>query len=157
MNERRLAAYLNDRHAILTAGTQLAGRAHVSNADTVYGPLPERIAHDLESDHDLLRTLMAAYDVSPDRLKSSLAWVGERLGRLKPNDQLVGYSPLSRVIEFDGLTAIITTLDGTWVALKQLLTAHQDALEAAHVVPSATSTSSARRARRPCTRRSRTR
>ena len=132
MNERRLATYLNDRHAILTAGTQLADRARTSNADTVYGPLLERIAQDLESDHALLRTLMDANDVSPDRVKSSLAWVGEKLGRLKPNDQLVGYSPLSRVIEFDGLTAIIATLDGTWVALKPLLTAQQDELEAAH-------------------------
>ena len=88
MNQRRLATYLNDRYAILTAGTQLAGRAHASNADTVYGPLLERIAADLEEDMVLLKTIMAAREVSPDRVKSSLAWVGEKLGRLKPNDQI---------------------------------------------------------------------
>lgn len=132
MHERRLATYLNDRHAILTAGTQLAGRAHASNEGSAYGPLLERVASDLEDDRVLLRTIMAGHEVSPDRVKSSLAWVGEKLGRLKPNDQLTGYSPLSRVVELDVLTAVITTLDGMWVSLAEVLDAHQDELAAAH-------------------------
>lgn len=132
MHKRRLATYLNDRHAVLTAGAQLAARARASNADTAYGPLLERIEADLEADRVLLRAIMAAHDVSPDRVKSALASVGEKLGRLKPNGQLVGYSPLSRVVELDALTAIMTTLDGAWVALGELLTAHREALEDAH-------------------------
>ena len=131
MHERRLATYLNDRHAILTAGNELAGRARSSNEGTVYGPLFERVERDLAEDRLLLRTIMAAHEVSPDRLKSGMAWIGEKLGRLKPNDQLTGYSPLSRVVELDALTAMISVLDGTWSSLKELLTTHQDELEAA--------------------------
>lgn len=121
MNERRLATYLNDRHAILVGGAQLAARAAESNVKSPYGPLLKRIAADIESDRALLRSIMAAQGVSPDRIKSSLAWIGEKVGRLKPNDQITGYSPLSRVVELDGLTAIITLADSMWQALDELL------------------------------------
>ena len=132
MNERRLATYLNDRYAILTAGAQLAGRAAASNVKSPYGPLLDRIARNMEEDRVLLKTIMAAQGISPDRIKSSLAWMGEKLGRLKPNDQITGYSPLSRVVEMDGLTAIITTLDGAWLALAGVLHTQKDALAEAH-------------------------
>ncbi len=46
---------------------------------------------------------MAALGVSRDRLKPGAAWVAEKLGRLKPNGQLRGYSPLGRLIELEGL------------------------------------------------------
>jgi hypothetical protein len=121
MHERRLATYLDDRHALLVAGAELAGRARQSNEGTAYGPLLERIERDLSEDRTLLRGIMSARDISPSRLKSGAAWIGEKLGRLKPNDQLTGYSPLSRVVELDALTAIIGALDGMWRALPELL------------------------------------
>jgi hypothetical protein len=132
MNERRLATYLNDRYAILVAGTELAGRARASNEGTQYGPALERIDGDLNQDRTLLRSIMSARDVKPDRLKSGAAWVGEKLGRLKPNDQLRGYSPLSRVVELDALTAILSTLDGMWEALPDILPELRDDLAGAH-------------------------
>jgi hypothetical protein len=112
-----LATYLNDRNAILTAGTELARRAVESNRGGPYEAALEQARAALEADHELLRAQMTAQGVKPDRLKSSLAWLGEKLGRLKPNDQLTGYSPLSRVVELDGLTAILTVVAGSWEAL----------------------------------------
>ena len=47
MHQRRLGIYLNDRLALLTAGRELARRAHGSNEGTAYGPMLERIAADL--------------------------------------------------------------------------------------------------------------
>jgi hypothetical protein len=132
MHERRLATYLNDRHAILVAGNELAGRARASNEGTVYGPALERIERDLDADRTLLRGIMQAHDVTPDRLKSGAAWVGEKLGRLKPNDQLRGYSPLSRMVELDALTAVITALDGMWTALPEVLPELRDDVAGAH-------------------------
>ena len=131
MHPRRLATYLNDRLALLTAGVELAGRAVASNGGTAYGPLLERIAADFEEDRALLTTLMAAHAVKPDRLKRGVAWMGEKLGRLKFNDQLKGYSPLSRVVELDGLTAIVSVLRGSWAALEEVLPGEPEALIAA--------------------------
>lgn len=129
MHKRRLATYLNDRHAILVAGTELAGRAAASNEHQHYGPPLRTIADGLTEDKALLRSIMAAHDVSPDRVKSSFAWAGEKLGRLKPNDQLSGYSPLSRVVELDGLTAVITVLASTWAALPAVIETHGPELD----------------------------
>ena len=53
------------------------------------------------------------------RLKPAGAWVAERLGRLKPNGQLRGYSPLSRVVELEGLTGGVAVKQMLWNALGQ--------------------------------------
>jgi hypothetical protein len=46
---------------------------------------------------------MEGLGVGRDRSKPAGAWLLEKLGRLKPNGQLRGYSPLSRVVELEGL------------------------------------------------------
>lgn len=131
MHQRRLATYLNDRNAILVAGGELASRAAASNEHQHYGPPLKAVAAALEEDRELLRVIMAAQGVAPDRVKTTFAWAGEKLGRLKPNDQISGYSPLSRVVELDGLTAIVTTLQSTWTALAAVLDTHGPELAAA--------------------------
>ncbi len=40
--------------------------------------------------------------VTENRVKMPIAWAAEKVGRLKPNGQLTGYSPLSRLIELEG-------------------------------------------------------
>ena len=46
--------------------------------------------------------------------KSAGAWTAEKFGRLKPNGQLTGYSPLSRLVELEGLKLGITGKLGLW-------------------------------------------
>jgi hypothetical protein len=41
------------------------------------------------------------------------------VGRLKPNGRLLSYSPLSRVVELEGLTLGVTGKLGMWRALEQ--------------------------------------
>ena len=41
--------------------------------------------------------------VKPDRPKVAAGWTAEKIGRLKPNAQLRGYSPLSPLVELEGL------------------------------------------------------
>jgi hypothetical protein len=48
---------------------------------------------------------MMRLDVGRDSLKVGAVWLGEKLGRLKLNGRLLDYSPLSRVIELEGLIA----------------------------------------------------
>ena len=129
MHRRRLSIYLNDRDAILVAGNELATRSLGANEHQHYGPPLKAVADGLTEDRELLRAIMNEHDVTPDRVKTSFAWVGEKLGRLKPNDQLSGYSPLSRVVELDGLTAIVTTMASTWAALPTVLDTHGPEVE----------------------------
>jgi hypothetical protein len=55
--------------------------------------------------------------IGRDRLKPMGAWLAEKLGRLKLNGQLHGYSPLSRLIELEGLYIGISGKSRLWKAL----------------------------------------
>ena len=57
----------------------------------------------IEEDVDSLQEVMDRLDVKPDRVKEAMGWTAEKLGRLKLNGQLLGYSPLSRLVELEGL------------------------------------------------------
>jgi hypothetical protein len=61
---------------------------------------------------------MDELEISRDRLKPAGAWVAEKLGRLKPNGQLRGYSPLSRLIELEGLYVGISGKSRLWKVLE---------------------------------------
>ena len=54
-------------------------------------------------------------------VKPALGWLAEKLGRLKLNGQLHGYSPLSRVVELEGLCIGISGKIELWRALEQAL------------------------------------
>jgi hypothetical protein len=63
---------------------------------------------------------MDALEVKPDHPKVMAAWVAEKLGRLKPNGQILGYSPLSRLIELETLALGITGKLSLWEALTEV-------------------------------------
>jgi hypothetical protein len=117
----RLAIYLNDHLAGAAAGHELAQRAAASNRGNEYGAALEKIVHEIEEDAEALRELMDRLGVEPDRVKLALGWTGEKLGRLKPNGQVLGYSPLSRLIELEGLMLGVTGKLGLWQALRRVL------------------------------------
>ena len=60
---------------------------------------------------------MERFDVARDRLKVTSAFIGEKLGRLKPNAHLLSYSPLSRVVELEVLCLGIEGKLSLWRAL----------------------------------------
>jgi len=113
-----LRTYLQDHHAGATAGLELARRAAGSNADNDYGPELERIAEDIESDRESLEGVMDQLGVKPHTLKDAAGWTAEKLGRLKPNNSLLSYSPLSRVIEIEGLVIGVTGKQALWESLR---------------------------------------
>ena len=117
MSDKYLATYLNDHLAGSTAGLELAKRTAGSNRGTEFGETLARIAEEIDEDRETLRALMRALDVSEDTIKKTAAWTAEKLGRLKPNGQLIGYSPLSRLIELEGLALGITGKKGLWKSL----------------------------------------
>jgi hypothetical protein len=62
--------------------------------------------------------VMERLGMKPHRIKDAGAWAAEKLGRLKPNNRLLGYSPLSRVIELEGLVIGVTGKLALWEALR---------------------------------------
>jgi hypothetical protein len=113
-----LRTYLQDHHAGATAGLELARRAASANEDHASGPELARIADEIEADREVLEQVMKAVGVGPSSAKDAAAWTAEKLGRLKPNNRLVGYSPLSRVVELEGLVLGVSGKLALWEALQ---------------------------------------
>jgi hypothetical protein len=124
MNLKYLDVYLNDHLAGATLGHELAKRAASSNEGTGYGSILSELEHEIAEDRASLVRLMERLEIKQDRIKTTGAYLGEKLGRLKPNAQLVGYSPLSRVVELEFLTLGVTGKLALWRAL--LAVAHAD-------------------------------
>ena len=115
----RLATYLNDHLGGASGGIELARRLSKSNQATAYGRELARIAGEIEEDIASLRDIMARMGIEEDRVKQAGAWAAEKVGRLKLNGQLLGYSPLSRLVELEGLTLGVTGKVALWVVLNE--------------------------------------
>ena len=120
MNEKHLRIYLQDHLAGATAGLELARRTRGANEGSEYGPPLAKIADEIEADRRHLQGIVENLGFGGDRLKNLAAWGLEKAGRLKLNGQLTGYSPLSRLVELEGLLAGITGKQGLWVSLLEL-------------------------------------
>lgn len=117
MDRRRLATYLNDHLAAATGAVQVARRAAAANRGTPYGETLALLAEEIEEDRQALALIMRRLGIGPDRVKTSLAWSAEKLGRLKLNGQLTGYSPLSRLEELEILSLGVEGKLLLWQAL----------------------------------------
>ena len=115
-----LETYLQDHRAGAEMGSDLARRLADENLGTPYEDVLVRIAREIEQDVAVLEDIMSRHDVRKARLKTAGAKVAERLGRLKPNEQLTGYSPLSRVLELEALRSGVQGKLGLWDALSQI-------------------------------------
>jgi hypothetical protein len=115
-----LATYLNDHLLGATAGGELARRAARENEGSELGAFLTVLAADVEEDRETLKTIMAELGVKPDRAKVAAGWTAEKVGRLKPNAQLRGYSPLSPLIELEGLLIGIQGKLAMWRALAEV-------------------------------------
>lgn len=118
---RYLAIYLNDHLAGATGGVELARRLRASNrGNDVFGQPLDRICVEIEEDRATLEQVIDRLGFSQSRVKPAGAWVAEKLGRLKLNGRLRGYSPLSRVLELEGLLIGITGKMALWETLADL-------------------------------------
>ncbi len=114
-----LAIYLNDHLAGATAGVELAWRLRGSNEDDPeFGPALAEVCAEIEADRETLKAVMDRLGVGQSKLKPLAAVLGERLGRLKLNGQLRGYSPLSRLDELELLQIGVAGKRRLWRALE---------------------------------------
>jgi len=119
-DEKLLRIYLNDHLAGSVVGSSLARRIVRQNEGNEYGEQVAEIAAEIEGDKAKLGELMERLGIRKKQLRLRLAWVAEKGMRLKPNGRLVGYSPLSRVLELEGLTMGITGKLELWRSLQAI-------------------------------------
>jgi hypothetical protein len=115
-----LGIYLNDHLGGSTLGVELSRRAASSNEGTELGAFLERLAGEIEEDRDTLKAIMDRLGVKEDKLKVAAGWAGEKAGRLKPNASLFSYSPLSRLVELEGLALGVEGKRSLWQVLAEL-------------------------------------
>jgi hypothetical protein len=114
-----LAIYLNDHLAGATLGVELARRLRASNRDDPeFGPALAEVCAEIEADRETLKAVMDRLEIGQSKLKPLAAMLGERLGRLKLNGRLWGYSPLSRLDELELLQIGVAGKRRLWRALE---------------------------------------
>lgn len=120
MNNKLLRIYLNDHLAGAAAGIELVKRTAKNNQDNTFGPKLNALYAEIEADRAALRRIMDDLGLSEDVLKQKAAFVAEKFGRLKLNGQLTGYSPLSRLVEIEGLLIGVFGKLAAWKLLERL-------------------------------------
>jgi len=118
--DRLLEIYLADHVAASGAGVALARRSAQSNAGTELGEALRRLAAEIEDDRRTLQAIVADLGFRESKAKGAVAWFGDKLGRLKLNGQLRGYSPLSRVLELETLSVGVAGKLALWQSLRSV-------------------------------------
>jgi hypothetical protein len=115
--DRLLEIYLADHLAAATAGMALARRSARRNAGTEFGGVLDPLAEEIESDRRRLQQIIEQLGFRRSKAKEAVAWAGEKVGRLKPNGQIRGYSRLSRVLELEALSVGVAGKLALWESL----------------------------------------
>lgn len=114
-----LEIYLDDHWAGAGAGAALAHRLSRHNHATEWGSKLAWLASQVEQDQRTLNEIRTALGFDGGTLKRRAAQVGERLGRLKLNGRVLGYSPLSRLVEAEAMMTVVGAKHRLWGALGQ--------------------------------------
>ncbi len=116
-----LRIYLNDHLAGSTLGEELAKRCLRANRGSDLGAFLSSFLDDLQQDRSSLRSIMGSLRVPESKPKVMLAWTGEKIGRLKLNGNVRGYSDLSRLVELEGLCLGVEGKLSGWLSLIKAL------------------------------------
>ena len=115
-----LSTYMQDHRAGAEMGVNLAERLRDENLGTPYEDFLTLLAQQIAGDVETLDAIMASFGVDKSKLKIAGAAIGEKLGRMKPNEQLAGYSPLSRVLELEMLRSGVEGKHALWNSLVEV-------------------------------------
>lgn len=112
-----LAIYVRDHLAGAVGGLALARRAARTAPSREHGRVLARLAEEIAAELTVLRRCAAALGIPRPRLREVGALAVERAARLKLNGQLRGTSPLSPVVEIEGLMLGVTGKANSWRSL----------------------------------------
>jgi len=112
--------YLNDHLAGATAGTALAHRIARTHDEVADRTTLQRLAGEINADRQALLEIMGQLGVPVRHYKTTAAWLGERVGRLKFNGRLRTRSPLSSLEELELLRLGVEGKAAGWRTLREL-------------------------------------
>jgi hypothetical protein len=121
MPARLLPIYLNDHLAGSMVGVELTRRSLRQNPGGDLGELLRSLLAEILEDRATLLQLMERLGVPRSKAKIAAAWTVAKLGRLKLNGQITGYSPLSRLVELEGLATGFEGKRALWLSLAQIV------------------------------------
>ena len=105
LDNELLGIYLADHHAGSVGGLELGRRAASSNKGTPLGRFLVEFVSDLENDQEALERCMELVGASRAPAKDAAAWIAAKAGSLKRNGRWVERSPMTNVVELEGLIA----------------------------------------------------
>ena len=112
-----LPIYLNDHLGGSTVGLELVQRIAKEYRGTELGTFAEALTPEIKADRDALLEIMELLGAAKDQTKVAMGWITEKFGRLKPNGELRERSPLTPLIELEGLSLGIEGKRSLWLAL----------------------------------------
>ena len=115
-----LGIYLNDHLTGATGGLELFRRAAGAHRETEAGPALERLTAEVEADRDSLLGIMRALGLPVRHYKVVGGWAAEKAGRLKLNGRWLSRSPMSSVVELEGLHLGVLGKAAGWRMLRTL-------------------------------------
>jgi hypothetical protein len=118
MSSRYLRIYLNDHLAGAVLGVELAKRLAGNNKGTEFHDELETLRADIQEDRERLMQLMNQLNIPQNPVKAPASWLAEKVGRLKFNGRLRGYSDLSRLVELEGLSLGVEGKAEMWRVLE---------------------------------------
>ncbi|MET9730141.1 hypothetical protein ABZZ79_05520 [Streptomyces sp. NPDC006458] len=96
-----LDVYLNDHLAGATAGAEFIRRMVGEHRESAFAGELKTLAREISDDRQHLLRLMADLDMAVSHHKVYGAWLGEKIGRVKPNGRLLRRTGLTMVIELE--------------------------------------------------------
>jgi hypothetical protein len=115
-----LPIYLNDHLGGSTVGAELVQRIAGEYVGTELGTFATALTAEIKEDRDALLEIMGQVGASTDQVKVAVGWISEKFGRLKLNGELREPSPLSPLVELEGLSLGIEGKRVLWVALAEV-------------------------------------
>lgn len=111
--------YLSDHLTGATAGANRIARMAADFVDTpVYAQLGE-LADQIRAERDFLEQLINDLGLQRKPYRQAVAWVGERVGRLKNNGLIVERSPMTMLLETELMRGAIAAKLGGWQSLRE--------------------------------------
>lgn len=120
IHDRRtlLQIYLEDHMAGATAVSQRAARLAEAEAGSKDAAVLAAFAADVAADRETLLRLAEGMGMTPNRLKSSVASVAEKVGALKLNGRILERSPLTTLVELEAMQMAVRGKRALWDTLQ---------------------------------------
>ncbi|HET9899339.1 MAG TPA: hypothetical protein VFQ44_30810 [Streptosporangiaceae bacterium] len=112
-----LGIYLNDHLAGASGGVELARRVAHALRGSPGGDQLGQLANDIAADRAALLSIMRSLGIPARQYKSVAGWAAEKAARLKLNGRLLSRSPLSDLVELDGLLLAVQAKAAGWRTL----------------------------------------